>query len=213
MVNGNDEYIFVWSYLEIWSSSTGHSVSAEFVESRREASSRCGLRGMASYSEALEVSLFSAVVLSVCGYYVLVPKVRRVKTSLVARAFGGVWGGSIFFFFVAIALGAPLFTKFYETMVFSLMMATFVVLPFFLVFGLDFNVLWKIYITGETPSNIGHFIRYTGLGSFAGAWIGAAAIPLDWNRPWQKWPISVFAGGWVGYLVGFILHTASTVRA
>jgi len=168
---------------------------------------------MVSYSEALEVSLFAAVVLSVCGYYALVPKVRRIKTSLVARAFGGVWGGSIFFFFVAIALGAPMFAKFYETMVFSLMMATFVVLPVFLVFGLDFNALWKIYITGKTTIKIEDFIRYTGLGSLVGAWIGVAAIPLDWNQPWQEWPVSVFAGGWVGYLVGVILHTTAAIRA
>jgi phosphatidylinositol glycan class F len=23
-----------------------------------------------------------------------------------------------------------------------------------------------------------------------GAWVGAFAIPLDWDRPWQPWPIS-----------------------
>ena len=31
-------------------------------------------------------------------------------------------------------------------------------------------------------------------GSLAGAWMGAIPIPLDWDRPWQRWPVTCVAG-------------------
>ncbi len=35
-----------------------------------------------------------------------------------------------------------------------------------------------------------------------GAWLGAISITLDWNVPWQRWPIPVALGGLVGHLFG-----------
>lgn len=40
------------------------------------------------------------------------------------------------------------------------------------------------------------------IGSFLGAWLGAVPIPLDWDRDWQKWPITIVTGAYAGYLVG-----------
>nr|XP_042906899.1 glycosylphosphatidylinositol anchor biosynthesis protein 11 isoform X1 [Parasteatoda tepidariorum] len=31
-----------------------------------------------------------------------------------------------------------------------------------------------------------------------GAWVGAFPIPLDWDRPWQKWPITCCIGACLG---------------
>lgn len=38
-----------------------------------------------------------------------------------------------------------------------------------------------------------------------GAWLGAIPIPLDWDRDWQAWPVTVLAGAWMGYVVGVVL--------
>ncbi|PGH27609.1 hypothetical protein AJ80_00622 [Polytolypa hystricis UAMH7299] len=35
-----------------------------------------------------------------------------------------------------------------------------------------------------------------------GAWVGAVPIPLDWDRPWQEYPITIIAGAYIGYIVG-----------
>jgi len=35
-----------------------------------------------------------------------------------------------------------------------------------------------------------------------GCWCGAFPIPLDWDRPWQAWPISCVYGALLGYAVG-----------
>jgi len=40
------------------------------------------------------------------------------------------------------------------------------------------------------------------VGAFAGAWFGAFPIPLDWDRPWQEWPISCNIGITLGAFLG-----------
>lgn len=63
---------------------------------------------------------------------------------------------------------------------------------------------------------------YGGLiGTVLGAWLGAVPIPLDWyvfyvsarkyntdlyrDREWQKWPVTIVTGAYVGYAVGKLL--------
>lgn len=40
------------------------------------------------------------------------------------------------------------------------------------------------------------------VGTALGAWLGAVPIPLDWDRDWQKWPITIVAGMYGGAIVG-----------
>jgi hypothetical protein len=47
-----------------------------------------------------------------------------------------------------------------------------------------------------------------GWGASLGAWCGAMVIPLDWDRPWQKWPIPCVAGAVAGFGVGGVAAVA-----
>ncbi|KAK2603675.1 Glycosylphosphatidylinositol (GPI) anchor assembly protein [Conoideocrella luteorostrata] len=38
------------------------------------------------------------------------------------------------------------------------------------------------------------------VGAVVGAWLGAIPIPLDWDREWQKWPITILVGLYTGSL-------------
>ena len=40
------------------------------------------------------------------------------------------------------------------------------------------------------------------VGSVFGAWLGAVPIPLDWDREWQKWPVTIVVGTYLGGLLG-----------
>ena len=40
-----------------------------------------------------------------------------------------------------------------------------------------------------------------------GAWVGAFPIPLDWDRPWQRWPISCIFGLIAGNVLGSFAGT------
>ena len=42
----------------------------------------------------------------------------------------------------------------------------------------------------------------TTIGTALGAWLGAVPIPLDWDREWQKWPVTIVTGMYLGALVG-----------
>ena len=44
--------------------------------------------------------------------------------------------------------------------------------------------------------------RASAWGACAGAWAGATPIPLDWNRAWQRWPVSVVRGLAFGHVLG-----------
>jgi GPI ethanolamine phosphate transferase 2/3 subunit F len=35
-------------------------------------------------------------------------------------------------------------------------------------------------------------------GALLGAWLGAVPIPLDWDREWQKWPVTIVIGMYMG---------------
>ena len=45
---------------------------------------------------------------------------------------------------------------------------------------------------------INGLILRNGLGTVVGAWFGAFPIPLDWDRPWQAWPITCVVGAVAG---------------
>ncbi|KAM6483357.1 cytochrome P450 [Trichoderma sp. SZMC 28011] len=40
------------------------------------------------------------------------------------------------------------------------------------------------------------------LGAVLGAWLGAVPIPLDWDREWQKWPVTIVGGMYAGSCLG-----------
>lgn len=50
------------------------------------------------------------------------------------------------------------------------------------------------------------------LGCVLGAWLGAVPIPLDWDREWQKWPVTVITGGFGGYVIGKFVGGLGFVR-
>lgn len=40
------------------------------------------------------------------------------------------------------------------------------------------------------------------LGGLVGCWLGVIPIPLDWDRDWQDWPITLLIGAYLGAFVG-----------
>ena len=50
------------------------------------------------------------------------------------------------------------------------------------------------------------------VGAVVGAWLGAVPIPLDWDRPWQAWPITIVTGAYLGYVLGKSLGSLSRIR-
>jgi len=45
-----------------------------------------------------------------------------------------------------------------------------------------------------------------------GAWLGAFFIPLDWDRPWQAWPLPCAIGGLIGELTSSLVLLCNGFR-
>ena len=90
---------------------------------------------------------------------------------------------------VAVLFGAQLFDECEETFVFSCLLSALTVIPSCIHLGFQetVNIFSDLFVArNEVSSDI--ILQHIRLVYF-GAWIGAIVIPLDWDRPWQKWPI------------------------
>lgn len=114
---------------------------------------------------------------------------------------------TVLYFVTATLFGASLITKYEETLMLSLELALFTVFASCLHVGVDTT---KSLLFGADPKDdVSKMIQFSIQCTIFGAWIGAVVIPLDWNRPWQQWPIPC----WLGALAGYVLaHVLSLVK-
>eukprot|EP00795_Rhopilema_esculentum_P003039 gene3039-1314_t len=63
------------------------------------------------------------------------------------------------------------------------------------------------YKSGQMVDNV----RLISFLTIVGALAGSAAIPLDWDRPWQAWPVPCCIGATFGYTIGLLIFAALPV--
>ncbi|KAH0944453.1 hypothetical protein HN011_007622 [Eciton burchellii] len=132
--------------------------------------------------------------------------IREVfKFSLVASAL------SIVYYVIIVLFGAPLLTDYEET---TMLVITLLILTFFptsLHLGVD-NALDVLLGTYTQKSNIlADALKINIQTTILGTWLGATVIPLDWDHPWQAWPIPCVIGALFGYLIGHIITLIRTL--
>lgn len=100
-----------------------------------------------------------------------------------------------------ILFGAPFLTHISHTFLCAVHLAVLVLLPLFYVHGVDGSA-WAVVGGFGAPLDE----TFGGLvGGLVGAWLGAVPIPLDWDRDWQKWPVTIMCGLYGGYVLGRII--------
>ncbi|XP_071834977.1 phosphatidylinositol-glycan biosynthesis class F protein-like [Apostichopus japonicus] len=106
---------------------------------------------------------------------------------------------------ITVLYGAPAFENVEQTFLFSLLLTTLSIVPCLLFIGTDFESWTRLYFE-RRPENAAELcLLYIVVCSYVGAWLGAFPIPLDWERPWQEWPITVCIGALVGHTAGILL--------
>ncbi|KAF5932522.1 hypothetical protein HYC85_028693 [Camellia sinensis] len=81
---------------------------------------------------------------------------------------------------------------------------TLQVVPAVSVFGLSWTDWQQIFAHTKPSGSIDYMVCLPAHGAVIGAWFGAWPMPLDWERPWQEWPICVSYGVIAGYLVAMV---------
>jgi len=100
-----------------------------------------------------------------------------------------------------ILFGAQLLAQVKRTALLSAHFSFLTLFPLFHAHGLD-GAAWLAIggLTAPLDEVYGGL-----LGGVLGAWLAAIPIPLDWDREWQKWPVTIVAGMYAGYLAGKVL--------
>lgn len=123
----------------------------------------------------------------------------------VGRGLLGLLAGALVNAFGAIALGAPVGVKYLSSTVnWSMMMSLFVVVPAASVFGSSWTDWQRLFAFTKPVGTVEYMICLPAHGALIGSWFGAWPMPLDWERPWQEWPICVSFGAVAGYLIGMV---------
>ena len=99
---------------------------------------------------------------------------------------------------IQILFGAPVTTHIPQTILSSSHLALLAIFPLVYVHGSD-SKKWREVVSAYSPIDE---VFGAAVGCFLGAWLGAVPIPLDWDREWQKWPVTIVTGAYIGYMVG-----------
>lgn len=111
----------------------------------------------------------------------------------------------IVYYTVIVLFGAPVLTNHEETTMLVITLLTLTFIPTSLHLGVD-NALDILTRTYSQKSNIFvDALRINVQATILGTWLGATVIPLDWDRPWQVWPIPCIIGALLGYLIAHLI--------
>lgn len=107
------------------------------------------------------------------------------------------------YFLISILFGAEVFDKHRESIMFSGLLSVLTVFPVCLNLGCQsfLPLLLGVKATNKEETLFAQNLSLT----LAGAWFGAMTIPLDWDRPWQVWPIPCSLASMLGYTVSHLI--------
>ncbi|KAK4881985.1 hypothetical protein RN001_005304 [Aquatica leii] len=127
-------------------------------------------------------------------------RVRKFNFSNKLKGIAVLFTTIVIYYVVAVLFGAPFLSGHEETFMFSLLLTVLTALPSCLHLGADTTISLLIELTSFEGDIITESIRQSICGTLFGAWLGAIVIPLDWDRPWQVWPIPCSLGSMIGYI-------------
>ncbi|KAG8785371.1 hypothetical protein FRC12_017681 [Ceratobasidium sp. 428] len=136
------------------------------------------------------------------------PRLLALKDSVIALA----CALPIIFSFIML-FGAPLDSHFIPTSFLALLMAILTVWTPAFTFGLpgvsstlvdqERRQRWvDLFIDFSVRSPVDRAVVFPVVGAIVGCWLGALPMPLDWDRPWQAWPLTSAYLAVIGHAVG-----------
>ncbi|RPA89818.1 hypothetical protein L873DRAFT_1720408 [Choiromyces venosus 120613-1] len=121
----------------------------------------------------------------------------KIISSFLAILFATTIGAAALYVLL-ILFGAPATTHVFPTVLCAMHTALLAVAPLVYKYRLEGRV-WREVLGGRA---VVEECFAGAVGALGGAWVGAVPIPLGMDREWQKWPVTIVTGAYVGYMVG-----------
>lgn len=105
-----------------------------------------------------------------------------------------------------VCAGAPFVQNQSRTLSLALMLTILTVLSSCLTIGYEKTIDLFLNISTFSDDYMNNKMIINICSTLIGTWLGAIVIPLDWDRPWQVWPIPCYFGGLLGNMIGNLIN-------
>ncbi|KAF9098157.1 hypothetical protein BGX29_007761 [Mortierella sp. GBA35] len=110
--------------------------------------------------------------------------------------------GTLICHIFAILFGAGIFNQSKETSQLAVYLSLLTFYPASFVLGTDLRNWLRIFVHNSPGTYTEAAFYCQGTMAIFGAWLGSIVIPLDWDRPWQAWPVPCVLGAFLFYCIG-----------
>ncbi|KAI0701944.1 GPI biosynthesis protein family Pig-F-domain-containing protein [Cytidiella melzeri] len=135
------------------------------------------------------------------------------KPRATVNAAAATMAASVGYHIVIVLFGAPVASHLLLTYVLALLLSLLTVWTPTYVIGLPTlsadsdslvrRMTWiRLFAELSPRSPIERSLVYPTVGALLGCWTGVIPIGLDWERPWQAWPLTPAWGAMCGYILG-----------
>lgn len=135
---------------------------------------------------------------------------RMIKTVCGALiAFGFLW---LIVHVIAVLFGAHFIQDFGKTTLWAAMVSSMIVTPGICILGPKARKWIALFNFKNFDSTSRRRFYYCVICTTIGCWLCPIVIPLDWDRPWQAWPIPGVVGALLGYCAGLLVSGMKIVK-
>lgn len=132
-------------------------------------------------------------------------KKTKSRARDIMKSFGFLLGVMFSFFVGIILFGAPVMDCHEETLMLSALITLLTIFPLIAYSCVETSMQLLFGVKAYSKDTIVEMLVNNALLTVCGAWLGAVVIPLDWNTPWQQWPIPCYLGAVGGFLLSNVL--------
>ncbi|KAB5588875.1 GPI biosynthesis family Pig-F protein [Ceratobasidium theobromae] len=145
-------------------------------------------------------------------------RILAMRDSFIAMGFA--WPGIVA---ILLLFGAPLNSHIIPTSLLALLISILTVWTPAFTFGLpsiasqtlkdeEHRQKWiELFVELSTRSPIDRAVVFPSIGAIIGCWLGALPMPLDWDRPWQAWPLTAAYLAIIGHVIGSGISLAVSI--
>lgn len=150
--------------------------------------------GLESYSLAKSKFRMDKMVKTICG-------------ALIAFSF--LW---VVVHIIAVLFGAHFVEDFGKTTLWAAMVSSLIVTPGVCILGPKARKWIALFNFRNFDSTSRRRFYYCVVCTAIGCWLSPIVVPLDWDRPWQAWPIPGVVGALLGYCGGLLMSGIKIVK-